>query len=226
MTRRARRPGSARGLACCGWLVLLAWPGSLRAQADDAQVGRDFPKTLTLDEPGVDDEISLPTAEYLPDATDIAFELDKRLTERLQLQVNVGYRTLADAGVRRYGWDDAVLTAKYVVLDRPSSETIVTLGATHAFGGSGAAAVGAAPVGSTTPTLYVGQGFGAMGLPALLRPFAITGTFGTEIPDRAQARGANFGPVLHIGNRARRAAAGGRAPGGDRRNDLRRAAAP
>jgi hypothetical protein len=195
VTRRSRLWGFGCGLA---WLI---WPAQAEAQAD---TGRDFPKTLTLDEPGVDDELSLPTVQSVQGRpggqdTDIAFEIDKRVTEQLQVQVNIGYRTLQAGGERRYGWDDAQLTGKYVVLDNSSSETIVTLGATRAFGGSGAAWVGAAAAGSTTPTLYFGQGLGATGLPVLLRPFAITGTFGYQVSDRAEAGDARLRQVLQIG---------------------------
>jgi hypothetical protein len=175
-----------------------------RAQADDA-AGRDFPKTLTLDEPGVDDELSLPTFQHVQQtaasaANDITFEIDKRVTDRLQLQVTGGYQIQTSAAeAPRTGWDNVALTAKQVVLDRPDSESIVTLGATRAFGRTGAAGIGAASVGSTTPTVYFGQGFGALALPALLRPFAVTGTLGYQIPDRASAAGGqHVGQVLQL----------------------------
>jgi hypothetical protein len=155
----------------------------------------------------VDDELSLPTFQHVEQSAawaenDIAFEIDKRVTGRLQIQVSGGYQIQTSAAApARSGWDNVSLTAKQVVLDRPDSESIVTLGATRAFGRTGAAGIGAASVGSTTPTVYFGQGFGALALPALLRPFAVTGTFGYQIPDRAAgAGGQHVGQVLQIDN--------------------------
>jgi hypothetical protein len=196
-------------LASC--LVVLACPAEALAQADDDAKGRDFPKTLTLDEPGVDDEVSLPTFSHQTNAAaghmaatienDIDFEVDKRLTARLQLQINGGYRSLADAGAdSRYGWNDVSLTAKYVVMDVPDSETILTLGGTRSFARTGARGVGAETAGSTIPTFYFGQGFGAFAMPALLRPFAVTGTIAYLFPDRQAAPGAaRFGQTFQLG---------------------------
>jgi hypothetical protein len=75
--------------------VLLPMP----AAADQDPPGRDFPKTLIFDEPGIDDEISLPTFVTAPQdgggrATDLDVELDKRLTEKLSVQINIGYSML------------------------------------------------------------------------------------------------------------------------------------
>jgi hypothetical protein len=192
-----------------GVFALMIVTAPALAQSDDA--GRDFPKTLILDEPGVDDEVSLPTFSHATNPpvdgisgsldNDIAFEIDKRLTSRLQLQVTGGYRTLTDAGPHdRYGWDNIQVTAKFVVLDRPESESIFTAGLSRQFARTGAAGIGADTVSATSPILYVGQGFGAFGLPALLRPFAVTGTATYVVPDHA-SRGADmrFGQVLQLG---------------------------
>jgi hypothetical protein len=192
-------------------LVVLASPAAAMAQADDDATGRDFPKTLTLDEPGVDDEVSLPTFIHQINSAsgdapgtvenDINFELDKRLTERLQLQINGGYRSLADAGSdSRYGWSDASLTAKYVVLAAPETETLLTLGATRGFGRTGARGVGAEATGSTIPTFYFGQGLGALPIPAALRAFAVTGTVAYLFPDKPASAGADrFEQTLQLG---------------------------
>jgi hypothetical protein len=179
------------------------------AQADDS--GRDFPKTLILDEPGVDDEVSLPTFSHannpaaggMPGSldNDVAFEIDKRVTSRLQLQLAGGYRMLTDVGAAdRYGWDNTLVTAKFVVLDRQESESIFTAGVSRQFARTGAAGIGSDAVSATSPILYFGQGFGAFGLPALLRPFAVTGTATYVVPDHAsRGAGLRFGQVLQLG---------------------------
>jgi hypothetical protein len=192
--------GRLKPAVCC--LAVFAWPAAGLAQADDEATGRDFPKTLTLDEPGVDDEVSLPTFIHQTNSAsgdapgtmenDINVELDKRLTERLQLQINGGYRSLADAGSdSRYGWSDVSLTAKYVVLDAPETETILTLGTTRSFGRTGARGVGAETTGSTIPTFYFGQGLGSLPIPVLLRAFAVTGTVAYLFPDDPASAGTD-----------------------------------
>jgi hypothetical protein len=119
---------------------------------DDAgtPAGRDFPKTLTLDEPGIDDEMSLPTVSRIRHGggaqTALAVEIDKRITDRLDVQVNGGWQSDAAGD----GWQDFELTTKYVALSRPATETLLTVGITRLFGHSGALRIGAAPVGGTT----------------------------------------------------------------------------
>ncbi|GAN78294.1 hypothetical protein Asru_0729_03 [Acidisphaera rubrifaciens HS-AP3] len=195
-------------------LLLLAGARGARAQGDpdggDPDAGREFPKTLILDEPGIDDEISLPTLSRIgygaaPGApgyvqNGVAFEVDKTITERIDLQLTGGYLDLAGGdGRRRDGWDDLALTSKYVVVQAPESETIVTLGLTRSFGGTGAARVGAERSGSTAPTLYVGQGLGTAPVAAAWRPFAVTGTLAYEVPDDTHAgAGARFPQTLQI----------------------------
>ncbi len=189
---------SARGATLLPASVLalgLLCPVAALAQPDDV-AGRDFPKTLILDEPGIDDEISFPTFSRLPvtaDAagatatqTDTAFEIDKRITTSLEVQLNGGYSVLGSRTVPdRQGWDNIQFTTKYVLLDRPMTETILTIGLVHEFGRTGRVHAGADPAGTTTPTLYIGQGMGSANLPDALRAFAVTGTFGVAVPDRA-----------------------------------------
>ena len=216
-------------LVCAAaWLTGGGVAGGHRAWAQgdpdggDPDAGREFPKTLILDEPGIDDEISLPTVSsigygatpggpgYVQNG--VAFEIDKTITDRVDLQLTGGYLDLvsqgagagADAGAgaggrRRDGWDDFALTSKWVVVQAPATETIATLGLTRSFGGTGAAQVGAARSGSTTPTLYFGQGLGTAPVAAALRPFAVTGTIGYEVPDDSHAGfGVRFPQTLQI----------------------------
>jgi hypothetical protein len=169
---------------CC---VFLGRPALAADQADAP--GRDFPKTLTFDEPGIDDEISLPTLIVLPRGpgqrqTDVDFELDKRLTTWLSLQINAGYTTLSRANTSVQGWQNINATLKFVVDADPVAERLVSLSFTREFGGSGAGRIGAASFGATVPAVNVGQGFSAIAAVPLLTPVALTGSFGAIIPDR------------------------------------------
>src|ERR1700756_5861002 len=62
---------------------------------------RFFPATLTMDDPGVGDELSLPTIQYLPipaagdtppgHSVDYGYEFDKRFTQDLGIAINGDY---------------------------------------------------------------------------------------------------------------------------------------
>ena len=173
------------------WLlaVTCVWPLMAYA-ADQDEPGRDFPKTLIFDEPGIDDEISLPTFIYAPQIagegreTDADFELDKRLTNSLSVQINIGYSRLRElAAPPRDGWQDTDVTLKYVVFSNPAAEQLASLSLTREFGGSGAARIGASSTGATTAAVNVGQGFAVLAPIAILKPFAVTGSFGYLVPD-------------------------------------------
>ena len=160
------------------------------AAADQDQPGRDFPKTLIFDEPGIDDEISLPTFILTPDAanagreTDLDFELDKRLTTNLSVQINIGYSMLGRlAAPAQDGWQDSDLTLKYVLLQNPAAEQLVSFSLTREFGGSGASRIGAAALGATTGAVNFGQGFSPFLTSPVLKPFAVTGSLGYFVPD-------------------------------------------
>ena len=72
---------------------------------------RAFPATLTIDDPGVNDELSLPTIEYLPipaaagnpsgHSVDYGFEWDKTITRDLGFAINDDYFTQRGAGGSR-----------------------------------------------------------------------------------------------------------------------------
>lgn len=148
---------------------------------------RFFPATLTIDDPAVADELSLPTVSLLDgdaNQTDVAAEFSKRLTRTFGLSIGetwshvTGLRQTAASGL-----DNLETTAKWQVVTSASHELIVSLGLSAAWGGTGAAAVGAVSHDVFTPTLYVGKGGGD--LPDTFgwaKPFAITGAIGFALP--------------------------------------------
>ena len=98
---------------------------------------------LIFDEPGIDDEVSLPTVLFVPQQggreTDVDFELDKRLTTRLSLQINIGYADLARIGSSSAGgWQNANATLKLLAYADRTMEQLVSFSFTREFGGSGA----------------------------------------------------------------------------------------
>jgi hypothetical protein len=179
------------------YLLLLCALTPWAARADEDEAGRDFPKTLTIDEPGVDDETSLPTFSWIRHGAgpgspafreqDVDFEIDKRLTERVDIQLTDGYTRFDRIGGESVeGWQNLSVALKGVAIDDAPHEFMLSGSVIREFGGSGAERIGADRFGSTGPMLYFGKGMGDLDDP-LLRPFAVTGTLSYSFPDEPVA---------------------------------------
>ena len=180
----------ASGAAACATLFTNPHPAAAHAIAG----ARVFPVTLTIDDPGVADEATLPEATYQRSGAnggpgpiqeiDLGFEYDKRVTKDLGFVINDGFVTQHTENEKtRTGWQDVVVTGKYQVFISALHELIVSLGIIREFGRTGTAHTGADEYGSTAPTLYFGKGLGDLPYDAI-RPFAVTGEFSTVIADR------------------------------------------
>lgn len=182
----------ARTLACASLLALPAGHAAAHAVCGP----RVFPVTLTLDDPGVADEATLPQVTYqrsggddgagAQHATNIAFEYDKRITDNTAIIFNDDYNVIQTNGAKtQTGWDDLTVTSKWAAcLDEPQ-EFILGLGVQREFGRTGTAHIGSDEYGNTAPTVYFGKGFGNLGIPAL-RPLALTGEISYGIADVQQ----------------------------------------
>jgi hypothetical protein len=177
-------------------VALAALAGALPALASAHGVAGDrfFPATLTVDDPAVADELSLPTVSHLDgDAaeTDVAAEYSKRLTRTLGISFGETWTRLKTPGApAASGWQNLETTVKWQALTSARHEAILALGLSAAWSGTGAAGVGAERHSTFTPTLYFGKGAGE--LPASwgwARPFALTGQLGYAIPSRAHDPG-------------------------------------
>jgi hypothetical protein len=155
---------------------------------------RVFPVPLTIDDPGVSDEASIPTFTYQrsgaeggPGPTheyDFEFEYDKRITTNLGLAVNYGWSIFrTEHAQTQTGFQNLFLTAKYQTCVSPDHEFIFTLGIEREFGRTGTQHTGADEYGSTTPTIYFGKGLGDLPV-GFLRPLAVTGQFSYSIADK------------------------------------------
>jgi hypothetical protein len=155
---------------------------------------RVFPVTLTIDDPGVADEASIPTFSVQRQAADggpgptyqynFGAEFDKRITENLGVGINGGYTVQnTENDKTRTGFQDINVTLKYQTWVNAPHEAILSLGVIREFGRTGTAHIGADQYGSTTPTVYFGKGLGDLPV-SWLRPFAITGTGGFAIADK------------------------------------------
>jgi hypothetical protein len=155
---------------------------------------RFFPATLTIDDPCVADELAFPTIASFKNGDDpstreldISAEFSKRITDNFGVSIGTAWTQLSPAGASRVnGFQNLEASLKYQFLTLPAREFVMSGAIVGEFGHTGSAKVGAESVGSVTPTLYVGQGFG--GLPddaGWARPFALTGQIGYAIPTRS-----------------------------------------
>lgn len=160
------------------------------AEAHVVVGNRTFPVTLTFDDPGVGDEATLPQFVYAPSDPGTSqyqfqWEYDKTITPNTSIIYNQGWDILHQQGMKNQtGLENASVTGKWQSLTLPRSETVVSLGVIHEFGGGQATQnIGGDATGATLPTVYFGQGFGALPI-GKLRPLAITGELSYGIPDR------------------------------------------
>jgi hypothetical protein len=146
---------------------------------------RVFPTTLTMDDPGVSDEVSLPTVAMTPTSSaqsnDYGYEWDKTITEDLGFAINGDYLTQRSPTQKLAGWDNITVTLKdqHPCIKRHDHEELTwSVGVIREIPGTGSTQLRNAgaidSVGSTAPTFYFGKGMGDL-TADYLRPFAITG---------------------------------------------------
>src|SRR6202166_5072001 len=182
--------------ACAGLsgLVIVLVPFGESA-AHEIVGNRFFPATLGIDDPGVNDELAVPTVDSFKTGDvppvrqrDISGEFSKRITEDFGVSFGSTYTFLGPtdptaAGAN--GFQNLDTTFKYRVFKNPEHEFVMSVGLSIEWGGTGAESVGAEPFHHYTPNLYFGKGLGD--LPDTLswiRPVAITGQVGYSIPAR------------------------------------------
>ncbi len=160
---------------------------------------RFFPATIATDDPFVADELSLPTASIVPDSTsggepptretDIGVDIAKRITPNFGIEVGETWKHFDPKGGRSFsGFDNLGVGAKYLLLERDSSEFLLSVGLDADVGGTGSKKIGADRFSTLTPGIFFGKGFGD--LPdgaALFKPFAVTGVLGVNFPTESES---------------------------------------
>ncbi len=182
----------ARARATTAALAVVFMPAI--AAAHGVAGDRFFPATLTIDDPAVADELSLPTVGYLDGDeadTTISGEYSKRLTRSFGVSIGESWIHAKALGApAASGFDDLETTAKWQAITSASHEAIVSAGLSVEWSGTGARGVGAERHTTFTPTLFFGKGAGD--LPpdfGWIRPFALTGVVGYAIPSRRRDPG-------------------------------------
>jgi len=167
---------------------------------------RFFPATLAIDDPGVNDELALPTISMSKTGDypsfkqlDISGEFSKRITEDFAVSFAPTWSRLYAPGgpamTGAQGFQNLETTFKYRLFKNPEHEFVMSVGLEIEWGGSGAQGVGTERFTVYTPTLYFGKGFGD--LPTTMnwaRPFAITGQIGYSIPGASKTTTSTIDP--------------------------------
>jgi len=190
--------------ACAGLSGLaIALIPSNEAIAHEIVGNRFFPATLGIDDPGVNDELAVPTVDNFNTGDnppvrqrDVSGELSRRITEDFAVSFGSTYTFLSPTDPTApgaNGFQNLDTTFKYRVFRNPEYEFVMSVGFSVEWGGAGAENVGAESFNHYVPNIYFGKGLGD--LPDTLswiRPVAITGQVGYSIPAR------NFDTVFGI----------------------------
>jgi hypothetical protein len=154
---------------------------------------RVFPATLTIDDPGVNDELALPTFGYLtaanPDGTTgpssytLGWEYAKTITADLGFSIGSPGITW-QRNPQAAGWANIETQLKYVFYKNPEHEAILAAAVNVDWGSTGSppsASLPSDPFTTITPKVFAGKGFGDVSVD-WLRPLALTGEVDLSIP--------------------------------------------
>ena len=167
------------------------------AMAHGFEGDRFFPPTIQTDDPFATDELSLPNIQLFQDPPttggsktreiDYGAEFDKEIFPGFDLEFSDAFTTLnPKVGASTSGFQNLALGWKYELIQIPDHEFIFSIGTEWEIGGTGGQSIGRDSFSTFTPLLYAGKGFGDLPDSApMLKPFAITGILGEDLPTEA-----------------------------------------
>ncbi len=163
-------------------------------EAYSAAGDRLFPATLVLPQIAPGDEFytwddTLPqTPAGIGSTTrqsNFTAVFSKTITERLGVVVEETWTRVDRVGKGPWSaMQNLDSEIKYLAIDNPAHEFLLSLGLDREFGGTGAKRVGAYASGATTPRIYFGKGLGDLDI-GYLRPLAVTGFVGYQVANSA-----------------------------------------
>jgi hypothetical protein len=171
-------------LACAGAFAAAAILAGTGPASTHTVIGqRIFPATLTIDDPGVDDELALPTFVYTNNAdgsqtTSWNAFYGKRITADLEVSINSTF--LHQVNPRLNGWTGIETEVRDQVMVNNEHEFVVSLAVAEEWGATGTNGV-ANQFTTITPKAFIGKGFGDVET-EWLRPIAITGELQYLVP--------------------------------------------
>jgi hypothetical protein len=180
---------------------LLALPAGALAHAVCGE--RVFPATLGIDDPGVNDELSIPTISYLPSNSDGQREIDlgafswsKTITPNVGIVISDGATWLHPGGS---GWDPLTTELQVGNFCSVEHELMATLSFAVSWANTGTGSQ-TQPFYTYQPVIDIGKGFGD--LPnslKVLQPMALTFEASETIPSRSWSNGNQNSTTLNGG---------------------------
>jgi hypothetical protein len=178
--------GAVAGVAAGLWLTP-AYPHAVCG-------ARTFPATIAIDDPGVLDELTLPTVSWVPynsagaQEWDTSFSWTKTITPGLSVVISDGATWLRPGG---YGWDALSTELQWQALCIPDAEFMMKVGFDVGWAGTGTGIFeGTGGQNTYSPLVVAGLGFGTLPQSLkYLRPFAITAEFSTTTPGQDWTNG-------------------------------------
>ena len=197
-----RRAQKSALLAACAAFIGATAPTLAHTIVGD----RVFPATLTIDDPGVNDELALPAFAYMtaanPDGSPgaisytLGWEYAKTITADLGFSVgSEGYTWQKRPNAQ--GWANIETQLKYVFWQDPKAESIVAGAVNVNWANTGSpqsASLPSDPFTTVTMKLYAGKGFGDASAD-WLRPFAVTGEVDYNMPTVAMNSDGSMNPT-------------------------------
>ena len=163
---------------------------------------RIFPATLGIDDPGVSDELALPTLTYLPQNSDGAHEFDAEFSWTKTILPGLGLSFSDGASWQHpggYGWESLDTELKYNFFCLPEHEFMGSVGMDIDWGRTGTWTQ-YAPFNTYTPVLDIGKGFGDLPTSMnILRPLAITAELSESFPGQSSTSGSPNSTNLNWG---------------------------
>ena len=153
---------------------------------------RFFPTTLTIDDPFVADELSLPTVFHIKEPggqiTNVSGDFSKRIFPALGLSLAGEWILLDPASNDRTesGFGNLEVTLKYQAFTSAAHEALISVAFGWEAGGTGRKKIGAESFDVFKPAILFGKGMGD--LPEVLgwlRPLAVTGVVEGVLPTRS-----------------------------------------
>lgn len=173
--------------------------GMVSAHAHAIAGQRLFPSTLTFDDPGTGAELPLVFSHVRTDGVtqdDLGISLTKPVTENFSLLLDTDYTRLTPSGAPTvHGLGNIALGGVWQVYRNAGTESIGSFSISRSFAQTGSRAVRDA-FSTWSTALNFGQGLGNAHA-NWLRPFALTGTLGLDLPnDRNEPRMLDWGLSL------------------------------
>ncbi len=159
---------------------------------------RFFPSTLAIEDPFVNDEFSLVVGHIKEPgeggepptlATEIEAEYAKRILPNLAISIGGSYNHLDPDGDEddANGPGNLEVGVKYQFFVSPEYEALMAIGLEAEVGGTGDRDAEADEHSTISPAIFFGKGFGDLADSRwYLRPFALTGVFGGNVPTEAR----------------------------------------